>query len=87
MTIRFTTAAAFFALATAPALAQTAWDMPTPYGDSVFHTQNIMAFADDVRDGHRRQRRYYRAFRRVALRAWPDQGFGAPWAWRRLAKS
>lgn len=50
MTIRFTTAAAFFALATAPALAQTAWDMPTPYGDSVFHTQNIMAFADDVRD-------------------------------------
>lgn len=50
MTIRFTTAAAFFALASAPALAQTAWDMPTPYGDSVFHTQNIMAFADDVRD-------------------------------------
>lgn len=50
MTIRFTTAAAFFALATAPALAQTAWDMPTPYGDSVFHTQNIMSFADDVRD-------------------------------------
>lgn len=48
MTIRFASAA-FFALATAPALAQTAWDMPTPYGDSVFHTQNIMAFADDVR--------------------------------------
>ena len=51
MTIRFTTAAAFFALATAPALAQSAWDMPTPYGDSVFHTQNIMTFADDVREG------------------------------------
>ncbi|MBN2760568.1 MAG: TRAP transporter substrate-binding protein [Rhodobacteraceae bacterium] len=50
MTIRFTTAAAFFALATAPALAQTAWDMPTPYGDSVFHTQNISTFADDVRE-------------------------------------
>ncbi|MCL1628293.1 MULTISPECIES: TRAP transporter substrate-binding protein [Roseinatronobacter] len=50
MTIRFTTAAAFFALATAPALAQSAWDMPTPYGDSVFHTQNIMTFADDVRE-------------------------------------
>ncbi len=49
MTIRFTTAAAFLALASAPALAQTAWDMPTPYGDSVFHTQNITAFADDVR--------------------------------------
>ncbi|SUZ31673.1 Solute-binding protein [Roseibaca ekhonensis] len=50
MTIRFSTAAAFLALATSPAFAQTAWDMPTPYGDSVFHTQNIMTFADDVRD-------------------------------------
>lgn len=28
--------------------AQTVWDMPTPYGDSVFHTQNIMQFAEDV---------------------------------------
>ncbi len=34
----------------APLAAQTAWDMPTPYGDSVFHTQNIIAFADDVRE-------------------------------------
>ncbi|MDG4647377.1 TRAP transporter substrate-binding protein [Roseibacterium sp. SDUM158017] len=34
-----------------PAAAQTAWDMPTPYGDAVFHTQNIMEFADDVREG------------------------------------
>jgi len=24
------------------------WDMPTPYGDSVFHTQNIKQFAADV---------------------------------------
>ncbi|MBK5925978.1 C4-dicarboxylate ABC transporter substrate-binding protein [Rhodobaculum claviforme] len=24
--------------------------MPTPYGDTVFHTMNIMQFADDVRD-------------------------------------
>ena len=24
------------------------WDMPTPYGDSVFHTQNITQFAEDV---------------------------------------
>lgn len=31
------------------AFAQTAWDMPTPYGDSVFHTANIVQFADDVR--------------------------------------
>lgn len=25
------------------------WDMPTPYGDATFHTQNIVQFADDVR--------------------------------------
>ncbi|MGR3756425.1 MAG: TRAP transporter substrate-binding protein [Tranquillimonas sp.] len=41
-------AAAVAALAV-PALAQ-GWDMPTPYGDSVFHTQNIQQFADDVRE-------------------------------------
>lgn len=32
-----------------PAMAET-WDMPTPYGDSVFHTQNIIQFAEDVSD-------------------------------------
>jgi TRAP-type C4-dicarboxylate transport system substrate-binding protein len=32
-----------------PAAAQTRWDMPTPYGDTVFHTMNIAQFADDVR--------------------------------------
>lgn len=37
-------------LAATPVLAQTSWDMPTPYGDSVFHTRNIIQFADDVRD-------------------------------------
>jgi TRAP-type C4-dicarboxylate transport system substrate-binding protein len=37
------------ALAAAPALAES-WDMPTPYGDSTFHTQNIMQFADDLRE-------------------------------------
>ena len=42
-------AAALGAAAGLPAAAQTAWDMPTPYGDAVFHTQNIMQFADDVR--------------------------------------
>lgn len=41
-------AAALAALAL-PAVAQTAWDMPTPYGDAVFHTQNIVQFADEVR--------------------------------------
>jgi TRAP-type C4-dicarboxylate transport system substrate-binding protein len=35
-------------LAVTPALAQTSWDMPTPYGDGIFHTQNIRQFADDV---------------------------------------
>lgn len=39
--------AAAMAIAT-PALAEK-WDMPTPYGDSTFHTQNISQFADDVR--------------------------------------
>ncbi len=38
--------AAALALAT-PAAADT-WDMPTPYGDATFHTQNIRQFADDV---------------------------------------
>ncbi len=43
--ILFGTAALFCATA---ATAQD-WDMPTPYGDSTFHTQNIAQFADDVR--------------------------------------
>lgn len=50
MTFHIKLAGVALALAASPALAQTAWDMPTPYGDAVFHTQNIMAFADDVRD-------------------------------------
>lgn len=45
--LAFATTAMALAL---PAAAQTAWDMPTPYGDTVFHTQNIMSFADDVRE-------------------------------------
>jgi len=32
------------------AQAQTDWDMPTPYGDTNFHTVNIRQFADDVRE-------------------------------------
>lgn len=36
------------AIAATPALAET-WDMPTPYGDSTFHTQNIRQFADDIK--------------------------------------
>ena len=30
------------------AAAQTVWNMPTPYGDGNYHTQNIRAFADAV---------------------------------------
>ncbi|MDG3040947.1 TRAP transporter substrate-binding protein [Roseicyclus marinus] len=52
MTYSFRTVALATALTalTLPAAAQTAWDMPTPYGDTVFHTMNIMEFADDVRE-------------------------------------
>jgi TRAP-type C4-dicarboxylate transport system substrate-binding protein len=30
-------------------MAQTKWDMPTPYGDGEFHTRNVKAFAEDVK--------------------------------------
>lgn len=30
--------------------AETNWDMPTPYGDSNFHTANILEFAKDVKE-------------------------------------
>jgi TRAP-type C4-dicarboxylate transport system substrate-binding protein len=33
----------------APALAQTKWDMPTPYSDGEFHTINVRKFAEDVK--------------------------------------
>lgn len=46
LTLRGAALAAVFAL---PAAAET-WDMPTPYGDSVFHTQNIIRFAADVEE-------------------------------------
>ncbi|MBD3640573.1 MAG: TRAP transporter substrate-binding protein [Marinobacter sp.] len=32
------------------AQAETNWDMPTPYGDSNFHTVNIRQFAEDIRE-------------------------------------
>lgn len=40
-------AAAFAACAGTATLAET-WDMPTPYGDATFHTQNIIEFAREV---------------------------------------
>jgi len=49
LSIRVTALAGAFCVLAMPATAQTAWDMPTPYGDAVFHTQNIISFADDVR--------------------------------------
>ena len=49
MTLRFPAVLAAATLAATPLAAQTAWDMPTPYGDTVFHTVNIMQFADEVR--------------------------------------
>ena len=35
-------------LACATVATAQSWDMPTPYGDSTFHTQNIIQFAADV---------------------------------------
>ena len=37
------------ALACGTPQAQTKWDMPTPYVDGEFHTQNIRTFADEVK--------------------------------------
>ncbi|MCU4653231.1 TRAP transporter substrate-binding protein [Roseibacterium sp. SDUM158016] len=50
LTLRSLALAAAMGALTMPAAAQTAWDMPTPYGDTVFHTMNIAQFADDVRE-------------------------------------
>lgn len=35
----------------APVVAQTTWQMPTPYPDANFHTQNIQLFAKEVEQG------------------------------------
>lgn len=42
------TAGALAACVTTTAQAES-WDMPTPYGDATFHTQNIRQFAEDVK--------------------------------------
>lgn len=41
-------AAALTAGLTAVAVAQTSWDMPTPYPDGNFHTKNVVQFTQDV---------------------------------------
>ena len=42
-------ASAFFAVAGDTAFAQTKWDMPTPYVDNEFHTQNIRQLVDEIK--------------------------------------
>jgi len=49
--MRFSTqllSAAALAACVAPGAQAENWDMPTPYGDATFHTQNIRQFAEDV---------------------------------------
>ncbi|WP_025031389.1 TRAP transporter substrate-binding protein [Nitratireductor aquibiodomus] len=46
--VKFVLAAAALGFVTS-ASAQTKWDMPVPYGDTNFHTQNIVQFAEDVK--------------------------------------
>lgn len=48
---RFTTkcAALIFVAVTSSAVAQTKWDMPTPYADNIFHTVNNKSFIEDVK--------------------------------------
>ncbi len=42
-------AAGAVALGAGAAAAQTKWDMPTPYSDGTYHTQNVRWFADEVK--------------------------------------
>ena len=47
--MRLNAAAAVMAAAfCASAIAQTKWDMPTPYAPTNFHTENVVQFANDV---------------------------------------
>lgn len=43
-------AAAALTLSASVAWAATSWDMPVPYGDANFHTQNVVQFAEDVKE-------------------------------------
>lgn len=49
-TLTLASAAALFMAQTLPAVAQTSWDMATPYAEGEFHTQNIAQFAKDISD-------------------------------------
>jgi TRAP-type C4-dicarboxylate transport system substrate-binding protein len=46
--LKLSFAAAASAALAWPAAAQVKWDMPTPYSDGTFQTQNVRAFVDDV---------------------------------------
>lgn len=46
--LRYLGAGLLAGLLTVPVAAQTKWDMPTPYSEGNFHTQNIIEFAKDV---------------------------------------
>lgn len=50
-TFAFAAALAIPAMMPATASAQTKWDMPTPYSDGMFHTQNIRTFAEEIAKG------------------------------------
>ena len=41
-------AAVAMAFSASTTMAQTKWDMPTPYSPAIFHTENIQQFANDV---------------------------------------
>lgn len=45
---KFASIAALSIAVTTASVSADTWDMPTPYGDSVFHTMNINQFAADV---------------------------------------
>ena len=48
--MRIIVTAAIAALGTTGAFAQTNWDMPTPYPEATFHTQNVMEFAQEINE-------------------------------------
>lgn len=47
-TLAAVSAAAVMIGQTAPVVAQTSWDMATPYPDAEFHTRNIAQFAEEI---------------------------------------
>ena len=46
--MRFLTSAALLLTLSTAAHSQTVWDMPTPYPEGTFHTQNVMEFASEI---------------------------------------